>query len=198
MTPWFAHDHTGRELTPQEQQFVDALSQSLQDEHLTQVDPAETAITAEGQACLICLIPHRWLGGLSLVVWLYQEGHAAICWADVGGLAVSHDSLDLGYWVARYQADALVDSCASLIDGVRKELRRPLVIEVERDDAGATVLLRDDWSRLKCIAKLGKHPSVFLSFIRRKSSPRESEIRLTDSVDPPFKEPSNALEWFEE
>jgi len=199
MTPWFARDHTGRELTPRERQFVEALSQVLEDERVTQVTPDETALTAEGQDCLICLIPHRWLGGLSLVVWLNKDDSGSICWAEVGGLACCHDSLDLGRYVAEYQANALTDSFTPLIDGVRKELNRPLVMDVAEDGAGATVLLRGERGRLQRLTSLGNRGSALSRLWQKSPSASvESEICLTDSVDPPFREPSNALDWFKE
>jgi len=69
---WFARDHTGRYLLRHEQQFVAELAKLLEELALPQVDESETALTAEGSDCLIVLIPHRALGGISIVVWLLR------------------------------------------------------------------------------------------------------------------------------
>src|SRR5688500_13999839 len=68
---WFQRDHTGRDLRPQERQFVAALGRELAEGAPPQIDESETALTAEGSTCLIALIPHRALAGISVVVWLF-------------------------------------------------------------------------------------------------------------------------------
>src|SRR5262245_13706991 len=101
---WFERDHTERALTAAEQLFISVLVELLSSLGLPQVDKNETAITAEGANCLIVLIPHRRLGGVSLVVWLSADG-AEVTWAQVGELGCCHDSLDLGVSVASFQLD---------------------------------------------------------------------------------------------
>jgi hypothetical protein len=78
---WFQRDHTHRTLQPVEREFVTALSAST---------------------CLIALIPRRALGGISIVVWLFED-RAEVTWADVGGLDRSHDSIDLGIRVGLFK-----------------------------------------------------------------------------------------------
>jgi hypothetical protein len=102
---WFARDHTGRPLTEPEREFLAALVDLLSDVQPAQIEAGETALTAERNECLIVLMPHRALGGIAIVVWL-MAGEASVVLAQVGGLGISHDSLDLGVWV-RDDQDAL-------------------------------------------------------------------------------------------
>src|SRR4029079_5081942 len=97
---WFQRDHTGRDLRPAERKFISALSGLLADVAAPPIDEEETALTAEGSDCLIVLIPHRALGGVSIVVWLTADG-AVVTWAQVAALDCCHDSLDLGTSVAQ-------------------------------------------------------------------------------------------------
>jgi len=67
---------------------VTALSALLAAVDAPQIAAGETALTAEASTCLIALIPHRALGGISIVVWLFED-RAEVTWADVEGLGRS-------------------------------------------------------------------------------------------------------------
>ena len=64
--PWFSADFTGRELSASERDFIKALSVMLDRGRPPQVAPANTSLTAEGQGCLIAIIPHSLLAGVSI------------------------------------------------------------------------------------------------------------------------------------
>jgi hypothetical protein len=66
------------------------------------VDPAETFITGEGVDVCLLVIPHRWLGGVSLIV-RSDPPEIDLLWAGVTDLSY-HDQLDLGYVVGRWPA----------------------------------------------------------------------------------------------
>ena len=71
------------------------------------VSPAGTVATGEGPEVEIVIVPHRDLGGISLVAWTDQYD-ARLLWANVGDLS-THDDLDLGVVVARirYEDDGV-------------------------------------------------------------------------------------------
>ena len=64
------------------------------------VDPRETFITGEGVDVCILVIPHHWLGGVSLVVRSFPPA-TDLLWAAVTDLS-DHDQIDLGHVVARW------------------------------------------------------------------------------------------------
>jgi len=66
------------------------------------VDPRETFITGEGVEVCILVIPHHWLGGVSLVVRSLPAA-TDLLWAGVTDLS-DHDQIDLGHVVARWPA----------------------------------------------------------------------------------------------
>ena len=91
---WFQRDHTGR-LRPSERKFITALSGLLAECAAPQINEDETALSAEGGHCLIALIPHRALGGVSIVVWLF-DNRAEVTWAQVAALDCCHVRLISG------------------------------------------------------------------------------------------------------
>jgi hypothetical protein len=92
-----------------------------------QIDEDETALTAEGSSCLIVLIPHRALGGVSIVVWLFDD-RAAVTWAQVAGLDRYHDALDLGISVAQFRLDSANPDVGPVLECIRKQIDEPLVL----------------------------------------------------------------------
>ena len=66
------------------------------------VDPRETFITGEGVEVCVLVIPHRWLGGVSLVVRSFPAA-TDLLWAGITDLR-DHDQIDLGHVVARWPA----------------------------------------------------------------------------------------------
>ena len=138
---WFQRDHTGRVLSRFERDFVAALSGHLAEWAAPQVDQNETALTAERNACLIVLIPHRALGGVSIVVWLF-ENRAEVTWAQVAGLDCCHDALDLGISVAQFSLDPANPDFGPVLECIRKQINEPLTLRCFGNDR-ATVLVRD-------------------------------------------------------
>jgi hypothetical protein len=126
---WFSRDHTGRALTERERVFLAGLTDVLSEMQPAQVDDRETALTAEGDACHIVLIPHRALGGIAIVVWLTTT-EGAVTVAQVGGLDVTHDSLDLGVWVSRVPLEPSTPDFALLLKRIRERLFAPLAVQV--------------------------------------------------------------------
>ena|SRR5437870_5458116 len=85
------------------------------------IDPAETFITGEGIEVCILVIPHHWLGGVSLVVRSYPHG-IDLLWAAVTDLS-DHDQLDFGHVVARWSAPTS-DALRELEARMAEELSR--------------------------------------------------------------------------
>ena len=83
------------------------VGRALEQEQPENVDPAGTTLTGEGPEVEIVIVPHRDLGGISLVAWTDQYD-ARLLWANVGDLS-THDDLDLGVVVARirYEDDGV-------------------------------------------------------------------------------------------
>lgn len=196
MNEWFARDETHRRLTEEEQRFVGVLSQALEILRPAQVHPEETALTAEASDCLICLIPHKCLGGISVVVNLTVNG-TDVSWAQVGGLGRSHDSLDMGVIVATFQPEDVRRSSADVVERVLQELNRPLILHLDAEGSGAAVHIRDNKGKLSEVGSLGTRGGhTFLSLFRKSPAPVVVEVRFTDRDPPPVKEPSGAFEWF--
>jgi hypothetical protein len=190
---WFCRDHTGRPLNGHEREFVDALAELLTTLAPSQVDEDETALTAEGTECLIALIPHRALGGVSIVVWLFAH-RAAVTWAQVAGLDCCHDSLDLGIGVAEFGLDRRRPDFAPLLDSIREQLNAPLTLRCYGDDR-ATVLTRDHRNKPREVGSVGRNrnwPDLLAGF----SPTREVVVRFTDTAPPPVTSPSGVDEWF--
>ena len=184
---WFQRDHTGRALAEYERDFVAAVSELLADMAAPQIDPAETALTAEGNSCLIVLIPHRALGGLSIVVWL-DAGAAQVIWAQVVGLDCCHDSLDMGVGVARFTLKPKKRDFRPVLDCIRGLIDEPVTLRCFAADR-ATILVRDHKGKLKEVGQIGQPAAR--SWRRRAPDPtNEVAVRLSDALPPPITEPS--------
>ena len=190
---WFERDHSGRALSTTELAFLAALVKLLSPLKLPQVDEKETAITAEGANCLIVMIPHRNLGGVSLVVWLFPDG-AKVTWAQVGGLGCDHDSLDLGVSVAFFRLSPERPDFGLILESIREQCRAPLTVKVYTPNR-ATVLVCDRKGVLRKVGELGS-PLGWSERLRPGNPIRESVVRLSDPVPPPVSEPSRVDEWF--
>lgn len=196
---WLLRDYTARSLAPLESLWVTKLRASLQELRPDQIDPDETAVTAEGEGCLICLLPHRSLGGLSIVVTLVEQKlwfrraptKLFVSWAQIGDLTY-HDDLDLAVGTTVVAlAEPLESSLEEALAAVREELGRPVVVRVW-GGAGECFLRLD--GRLQRVASLGS--CVQRALGRLRGRPADFEIRFTDAVAPPITQPSNALAWF--
>jgi hypothetical protein len=189
---WFNRDHTGRVLCPFEREFVTALSRHLAELAAPQVDEEETALTAEARTCLIVLIPHRALGGISIVVWLFQD-RAEVTWAQVAGLGCCHDSLDLGISVAHFRLDSARPEFGPLLDCIRQQINEPLLIRCFGHER-ATVFVRDSGGTLREVGELGNR--AWSDLLTRSLPTHETLIRLSDPGPPPVTSPSGVDQWF--
>jgi hypothetical protein len=191
---WFRRDHTGRVLRPLERDFVVTLGAHLAELAAPQVDEDETALTAEGHACLIVLIPHRALGGVSIVVWLFED-RAEVTWAQVAGLDCCHDALDLGISVGQFRLDPARPDFGPVLECVRQQINEPLTLRCFGSDR-ATVLVRDYAGKLCKVGEVGSR--VGWSVMLRRARPtHETVIRLADPEPPPVTAPSGVDEWFD-
>ena len=130
---WFQRDHTDRNLRPAEREFVHALRALLAEVAAPQIDEDETALTAERNACLIALIPHRALGRVSIVVWLF-ENRAEVTWARVAVLGRSHDSLDDGPSIETIRLERADPDFGPLLDCIRTQIDAPLILRCYGSD----------------------------------------------------------------
>jgi hypothetical protein len=191
---WFQRDHTGRVLRPNERKFIAALSGQLAELAAPQIEEEETALTAEASHCLIVLIPHRALGGVSIVVWLFDD-RAEVTWAQVAALDSCHDSLDLGPSVAQFRLNRANPDFSPVLDCIRKQIDAPLILRCFGSDR-ATVLVRDHANKLREVGDIGS--SVGWSELLRRSAPtQEAVIRLSDPDPPPVTSPSGVDKWFD-
>ena|SRR2546430_11081965 len=99
------------------------------------VDPKGVVVTGEGPEVEIVIVPHRDLGGVSLVAWTDDHG-ARLVWADVGDLS-THDSLDLGFLVERIPYEG--DWRKRFGDAFAAELERPIRLRARGGLFGARV-----------------------------------------------------------
>jgi hypothetical protein len=190
---WFGRNHTGRELFSWESQFIAALARLLMEIAASQVDESETALTAEGATCLIVLIPHRALGGISIVVWLFED-RGEVTWAQVADLDCCHDSLDLGISVGRFRFDRNRCDFSAILECIREQISEPLTLRVF-DDHTATVLVRDRGGVLCKVGEVGTS-SRRRGLSGRRTLTRETQIRFTDPSLPPIVQPSGVEDWF--
>ena len=192
---WFTRDQTGRVLVGYERQFLAALVDLLDELGAPQIDESETALTAEGANCLIVLIPHRALGGVSIVVWL-DDKEAQVTWAQVAGLGCTHDSLDLGTWVGRFRFRSFrsqVLDFSSVLDCIRSQITGPVTLRCFGNER-ASILIRDDRRKLCEVGEVSNRGQS--DEIGPGTSVRETMIHLTDSEPPPVTAPSGVDEWF--
>jgi hypothetical protein len=173
--------------------FLAALVDLLSEVQPAQIDASETALTAERDSCLIMLIPHRTLGGIAIVVWL-TDSEGAVALAQVGGLGMTHDSLDLGVWVSRTELDASRPNFAPLLERVREQLFASLTLRMYGSNR-ATVWVRDTRDVLRRVGILGT-PLGWLDRLVRRAPTSEAQIRFVDSASSPVTEPSGVDEWF--
>ncbi len=190
---WSGRDHTGRQLSDVERGFLAALSALLSEVAPNQIEEGETALAAERTICLIALMPHRALGGVAIVVWLFAD-RAEVTWAQVAGLAHTHDALDLGVSVARFSLDPARPVFGPLLECIRDQLEAPLTMRLYGPDH-ATVLVRDGTGVLRKVGQLGPRFGRLRRFRSRQAS-RDVIVRLIDQASPPLTEPSGVDGWF--
>jgi hypothetical protein len=99
------------------------------------VDRTGITVTGEGPEVEIVIVPHRDLGGVSLVAWTDERG-VRLVWADVGDLS-THDGLDLGLVVERIPYEG--DWQKHFRNAFAAELERPIRLRVRGGLFGARV-----------------------------------------------------------
>jgi hypothetical protein len=190
---WFQRNHTGRAVRRFESDFVAALSDQLAELRAPQIDENETALTAEGNHSLILLIPHRRLGGVSIVVWLFAD-RAEVTWAQVAGLDCCHDSLDLGISVAHFRFNSKKPNLEPILASIRDQITEPLILRRFGDER-TTVHVRDGRGKLREVGTLGRRAG-WREMWRRAVPSQEAVIRLSDADPPPVSAPPGVNDWF--
>lgn len=89
------------------------------------IEPADITVTQEGPDVEIVIVPHRDLGGVSLVARTDLRG-ARLLWAQVHDLS-THDDLDLGVVVESIAYEG--DWRARLRETLARELQRPIRLQ---------------------------------------------------------------------
>lgn len=102
--------------------LIDLVGAVLEQARPENVDPKGPVVTGEGPEVDIVIIPHRDLGGVSMVVWT-DTRDARLLWAHVGDLS-THDDLDLGVVAERFPYEA--GWHGRLREAIAAELRRPV------------------------------------------------------------------------
>jgi len=103
--------------------LIARVRQELESRAPSMVEPAETFVTGEGPDVALLIIPHHWLGGISLVVWS-ESPQIGLRWIALTDLK-DHDQIDRGHPVAHWQinGDSRLDQFAATL---QSELSRPL------------------------------------------------------------------------
>ena len=97
------------------------------------VDSSSVTATGEGSNKVeIVIVPHRDLGGVSLVLWTDKNGTQLI-WAGIGDLS-NHDDIDLGELVKRIAHEG--EWGLILRDAIGEEFRRPIRLNYRRGFLG--------------------------------------------------------------
>ena len=81
--------------------LIARVRQELESRRPSMVEPAETFITGEGPGVALLIVPHHWLGGISLVVWS-ESAQIGLRWIALTDLE-DHDQIDMGHPVAQWQ-----------------------------------------------------------------------------------------------
>jgi hypothetical protein len=144
------------------------------------VNPTETFVTGESVEVCILVIPHRWLGGVSLVVRSFQLG-MDLLWAAVIDLS-DHDQIDLGF-VVRHWPSSQGMYLRELIARLAEELSRQVgwkqtYLGASGIPSRITALIDHDGRRLKLDVR--HHVSVW-PFTRREVV----EQTALDAAQPP-------------
>jgi hypothetical protein len=159
-------------------QAIDLVRRTLHDQTAQNVELDAVTVTGEGPEVGIILIPHRDLGGYSLIVWV-NKNRISLSWGGVTDLSY-HDDIDLAK-----PAFAMDGPGWASNDVVREaldaEMNRPIRITVRRTH------IRRQW-QLWCAVELSGQLAP--SFVQDVSSPsmpskdRIVEIGTTSLVGP--------------
>jgi len=192
MERWFEQIHVGRSLSERERQFVGMLTDMLEEVRPAQIEPAETSLAAEGKD-LITLLPHRVLGGVSIVV-NFVGPSTYIQWAQIWNLSRYHDDLDQCVLAAEFLAVWRPSPPEAVVAAVRGQLEAPIYLQ-RVDSTLVSVSVRDKRAVIRPCGQLplGNDPVVSPPL----SEFTHAEVRMTDRTPPPVTVPSNARRWFD-
>ena len=197
--PWFGADFTRRELSIPERDFMKALSAMLDRVRPPQVAPANTNLTAEGRDCLIAIIPHSLLAGVSIVVWQDLEA-LSVCWAQIGDLSW-HDDLDLGHRVGLFVKKAPVEVWhEEAVRCVEEQLHRPIELRVIRTSGTSEpfveFFLADAEGKRLRLGAAGKRAPLSFRILAVDSHAEHHVVRFTDSDPPVLVHPVDIAAWY--
>jgi hypothetical protein len=195
---WWTRNYLRRDLRPFEARVLRDLALMLDDLSPAQVDPALCAVAADATSSLIVVMPHRSLGGLTLVLTV-TDRFVSLSWTALSDLA-RHDDLDLSREVYLYTGDGTEESVRhEAVLGLRDQLRRPIVLRVRTSSRqvplSAACYLRGPDGRLRRLARLPPRVPWPQRLLRRRRT-SEHEIHFTDRQPPPYTVPSRAGAWF--
>ena len=140
------------------------------------VDLTGVTMTGEGPGVEIVIVPHRDLGGVSLVAWTDERG-LRLVWADVGDLS-THDDLDLGLIVERIPYEG--DWQRHFRDAFAAELERPIRLRARGGLFGPRV---ECW--IEAAGKSRRIGTIRLPSDEIRSAP-ETTTSLAGGPRPPF------------
>jgi len=176
------------EYFPRWQALIGAVREALQAQAPGMVDPLETLITGEGEEVCILVIPHHWLGGVSLV-FLARPEFVDLRWAVVSDLS-DHDQIDLGHVVDRWPSSDVPFQRLGAV--LAAEFARPIEWScLYRGQAGrpwrirAYLNLSGDRTRLDVLSQLTLWPWPHREVIERTSlsSANAPGFRLAVPID---------------
>jgi hypothetical protein len=188
---WFSRDHTDRGLSEVESTFVHAVRALLTELAPPQLEPSQTLLAAEGDRCLILLLPHRALGGIALAITLCA-GRADLGWAQVTRLDY-HDDLDLALSVAQFSLEGSRPEFAPVLRSIREQLAAPIALRLFDDRA--TVYVLDARGERRKVGEIGGR----VGWPREQSAtPHGGEVivRFTDAAPPPVSVSPSVDAWF--
>lgn len=110
-------------------QLLALLEKVLRSEQPANVDREAVTLTGEGPGEGIVLVPHRDLGGYSLILWFAQDW-LRLGWASVIDLEY-HDELDVGKVVLEVRGSNWFEDVASK-SAISAEFRRPIRVSLRR------------------------------------------------------------------
>jgi hypothetical protein len=109
------------------------------------VDSSAVTVTGEGSHVGIVIVPHRDLGGVSLVLWTDSNGTQLI-WAGIVDLS-THDDIDLGEVVKRIPHEG--DWGMKLSHAIATEFNRPIRLKYRSGFLGKP--------RIDCYITVARH-----------------------------------------
>ena len=161
-------------------QVIARVRQELESRAPGMVEPAETFVTGEGPGVALLIVPHHWLGGISLVVWS-ESPQIGLRWTALTDLT-DHDQMDLGHPVAQWQINggSDLDQFAATL---QHELSRPMTLSwifqgASANPRGVNASLDLDGKR----AKLGVRSQRILWLFHQREILEETSL---SSKEPP-------------